>query len=54
MKNHLLRLSPIMTCIAINLSPSNAATLNSTRLDQYASAEQVTSISQFSNVQPTD
>ena len=54
MKNHLLRLSPIMTCIAINLSPSNAATLNTTRLDQYASAEQVTSISQFSNVQPTD
>jgi len=33
---------------------SNAASLNLTDVSQYASQEQVTSISQFSDVRPTD
>ena len=48
-----LRSSLIVLGLAAPMA-SNAASLNLAEVSQYASQEQVTSISQFSDVKPTD
>jgi hypothetical protein len=53
MKLKQLMLAPVALGMVAPVA-ANAADLNMVGVDKYASAEQVTSITQFSDVQPTD